>query len=1125
MFSPLHFSRMNRFFPVLFTISLLGAEDDSKFPLSIKSAHAEIKIAPGDSIITLRHRFVIDGSVAIEGSTISFDVASVAGSLKLHTLPRDTLFLTITYNYLSGEVPVFVGSSASLLPALDVLSTGEETSEKSMLEQKLPQLPFVADGQFSRSIGFSPGTGIQMNGGLQRKRQGKLSEEMTIAGILSDQNSPIQPEGDTRSLNEIDKVFVEVTHPSALIQAGDVDISLHKGRYLRHDRRIEGLSLASSGSKGDMAFILGSARGKFQSTEFRGEDQNQGPYRLNGEGGIRRIVITAGSEKVWLDGKPLERGESADYSIDYSQSEITFTSKRLIDSNSRITVEYEYSDFGFQRRVSAASTSRQFSDGKGSFSLSWIHEADDISNQSLFGATSEERLALAAASAGSVHRSLAVPDSSGDYVREYSPEEGDDSVFVYLEGLTEPAVQRYSVGFHNAGEKGMYARRVTPKGRLYFVYVPETERSQHTDLYVPWKTVTAPKSQQVANLMAGFDLSDKTSFSIEIAGSGMNPNRLAESVHQSGGVAAELSLSHGAALPGSLGNLSFTAETRSSGNGFKTLQRESQVEFWREWNLQRDRWKLAQKDGLLRQVSQLSVSHELPGAATSNLTIGKYSDGGQESHLKKWSSRYSNKLFNSLSLELNEAERSSLIQNVSDSRWRRGSIFASLLSGNVHPYFRLEEEMRSGDIKFDESGTGIQLRRKEINGNIGIVRRNDYSGKFHTTEWHRQGESWLGEIDLKGRTSRSLTVALTLKQRFKTFHDDRNDLNYRLARGSARYSPRQGNTRASVDFRLERSLYEEKIVVYDSVAHGMGQYRYDSTTGLYIEDPAGHYAAFHLPSGNRSPATRFVGGLRLHRRFRDISESFFKDVTWRFIGSVDYTGSEATYRSVINSSLSDPGLKRSRLSGQTELRYSPGKGRRRIGMKGTGSRDLVSQSIQESMDRLRREISLNWEEPFNDAIILVIDISRAEVNHESSFASRSRKTDGWYSQTGIRWRRDRSLQIGGDLIIGGDQGKSVLGVHDVSIKGLELESLLFPGRRGRIDGSVGMIMVTPAVNDLAVLPPEAARGLQPGKNLKASATAMLNLTETLMLNLNTTYLHDVIHDNFLMFTGELRASF
>ena len=129
--------------------------------------------------------------MAIEGSTISFDVASVAGSLKLHTLPRDTLFLTITYNYLSGEVPVFVGSSASLLPALDVLSTGEETSEKSMPEQKLPQLPVVADGQFSRSIGFSPGTGIQMNGGLQLNLQGKLSEAVSYTHLTLPTNREV----------------------------------------------------------------------------------------------------------------------------------------------------------------------------------------------------------------------------------------------------------------------------------------------------------------------------------------------------------------------------------------------------------------------------------------------------------------------------------------------------------------------------------------------------------------------------------------------------------------------------------------------------------------------------------------------------------------------------------------------------------------------------------------------------------------------------------------------------------------------------------------------------------------------------------------------------------------------
>ena len=118
---------------------------------------------------------------------------------------------------------------------------------------------------------------------------------------------------------------------------------------------------------------------------------------------------------------------------------------------------------------------------------------------------------------------------------------------------------------------------------------------------------------------------------------------------------------------------------------------------------------------------------------------------------------------------------------------------------------------------------------------------------MESKNWKNEGESWLGEIDLIARPIKSLTTKLILKQRLKSFEDNRQDLNYRLARGSIRYSPKSGNTKASFDFKLERSLYEEKIVVYDSVAFGPGQFRYDSITGLYIEDPAGHYVSFHIP--------------------------------------------------------------------------------------------------------------------------------------------------------------------------------------------------------------------------------------------------------------------------------------
>ncbi len=340
-----------------------------------------------------------------------------------------------------------------------------------------------------------------------------------------------------------------------------------------------------------------------------------------------------------------------------------------------------------------------------------------------------------------------------------------------------------------------------------------------------------------------------------------------------------------------------------------------------------------------------------------------------------------------------------------------------------------------------------------------------------------------------------------------------------------KYSPKRGDTQGSFDFRLERNLYEEKIMVYDSVAYGMGQFRYDSATGLYIEDPAGHYVVFHLPSGIRTPATHLVTGIRLSKKFRNSPNALLKDVTWRFLGSTDFTGQEATATAVLTPSLSGAGINRSRLTAQTDLRYVPRKTRRRVSLKAAGQREVVAQSIQELRDRQKQELTLNWEEPLGELFTLVLDISGHFIDHNSSILSRKRMTEGWISETGVRWRRDQALQLGGDLIIGKNIGESASKSHDLTITGVQLETLMFPGRRGRIDGSLGMFNVFQNGETLSSLPPEAARGMQLGLNLRSTVTAVLNLTEELTLNLNTTYLHDAVHQNFLMFTGEVRASF
>ncbi len=212
-------------------------------------------------------------------------------------------------------------------------------------------------GRFSRGIGLGNRQDLSLNSGFNLQLAGDLGDGITLQAAISDENLPLQPEGTSLQLRDFDRVYVHLKRQQNELVAGDYDLQNDATHFMRYSNRLQGARVKRQGNHGFQEAAFAVARGKFTRYVLPVQEGNQGPYLLQGAAGERFIVLLAGTERVWHNGQPLQRGADLDYIIDYNRGEILFTSKRRILRESRITIEYEYADQNFLRSVYAFQTS------------------------------------------------------------------------------------------------------------------------------------------------------------------------------------------------------------------------------------------------------------------------------------------------------------------------------------------------------------------------------------------------------------------------------------------------------------------------------------------------------------------------------------------------------------------------------------------------------------------------------------------------------------------------------------------------------------------------------------------------------------------------------------------------
>lgn len=598
---------MKKDFHQYFILSLLGLLIFISSKTNAQTSNLHCKWVNTTSNIFLDTLAIEERTIDIKhsngiGAKLNFDFDMITSKLtfKSKDLP-DSLFVCyrtfppeLTKKYYTRTLAEYDSNAlfTNNLRAIKLVSLYQQ-------EELFPTENIYKSGSLTRGISFGNSQSLGVTSSLNFQMEGKLTDDLNIRAVITDQNIPFQPEGNTQQLRDFDNVFIEVYNESLSLRAGDLVLQSPESNFLKYYKNVQGGQFNVNykiGEKGNgrSSVSASAAKGQFADLTVDVIEGVQGPYKLTGANGEQFVIVLANSEKIYLDGRLLKRGFSYDYVIDYNLGEITFNPSVLITRFSRVRVNYEFSDRNYSRSILA--TSHELNFGKASLSFNYYREKDNENQPLAFDLSNIEKQALS--DAGEMNIPAQVDGDRPAFFnenlllyekRDTIDNDGNNAVaFVFSRDSSASLFQvTYSQVVPGKGDYSLLSNTVN--GRVFEWVSPQMGVNQGD--YAPVTFIAAPNQKQMATIGAAVQLTEYSKVFSEIAFSNHDLNLFSPLDAEDD---KDMAVKAGYRIEnqplGFLPDYKFSGglDFEHDGKNFKAIDRFRYIEFDRDWSYQPD---------------------------------------------------------------------------------------------------------------------------------------------------------------------------------------------------------------------------------------------------------------------------------------------------------------------------------------------------------------------------------------------------------------------------------------------------------------------------------------------------------------------------------------------------------